>query len=37
MGSTTFGDAITGDEARPASPQQIETDRGIDGRASARA
>jgi hypothetical protein len=37
MGSTLFGDASAADAARPVAPQQIETDRGIDGRVSARA
>jgi hypothetical protein len=32
MGSTIFGDATAADLARPASPRQIETDRGIVGR-----
>ena len=32
MGSTIFGGAIVAHAARPASPRQIETDRGIDGR-----
>jgi hypothetical protein len=32
MGSTIFGDATVADPARPASPRQIETNRGIDGR-----
>jgi hypothetical protein len=36
MGSTRFGDAIAANVARPAAPQQIETDRGIDGRARGR-
>jgi hypothetical protein len=35
MGSTLFGDAIAADAVRPAPPQQIETDRGDDGRVSA--
>jgi hypothetical protein len=34
MGSTFFGDAIAADAARPAAPQRIETDRGIDDRVS---
>ena len=34
MGSTFFGDVGACDTARPAAPQQIETDRGIDGRVS---
>jgi hypothetical protein len=37
MGSTTFGNAITAGVAGRAAPQQIEADRGIDGRVSARA
>jgi hypothetical protein len=32
MGSTIFGDATAADPARPASPRQIETNRGIVGR-----
>jgi hypothetical protein len=34
MGSTIFGDALVANGARPAAPQRIETDRGIDGRVS---
>ena len=37
MGSTTFGNAITGLVTRSASPQQIETGRGTDGRVGDRA
>jgi hypothetical protein len=32
MGTTTFGDAIEANSARPGSPRHIETGRGIDGR-----
>jgi hypothetical protein len=32
MGSTTFGDAIEANSARPWSPRHTETDRGIVGR-----
>jgi hypothetical protein len=32
MGSTIFGDAIVADPARPVSPRQFETNRGIVGR-----
>jgi hypothetical protein len=37
MGSTNFGNAITAGVAGPAPPQQIEADRGTDGRVSTRA
>jgi hypothetical protein len=33
MGSTFFGDAAVADPAQLATPQQLDTDRGIDGRA----
>jgi hypothetical protein len=33
MGSTFFGDAVLADAARSAAPQQLNTDRGIDGHA----
>jgi hypothetical protein len=33
MGSTFFGDAVAADTAGSAPPQQLRTDRGIDGRA----
>jgi hypothetical protein len=37
MGSTFFGDAAAADAARSVAPQQLRTDRGIDGRAGGHA
>jgi hypothetical protein len=37
MGGTFFGEAVAGDAPRSAAPQQLRTDRGIDGRAGGSA